>query len=536
MDYGATSPARRVPREEESSRRFKEDAARLMRWRANAAKLSWVLPALVLVVYGSGVGQSGLSRAGAAPSGAADLRQARGFLPPWGSDNDDVDDGPGASGAADDDDESDAIGEGVDDGAGPSDDYVAGMDDKVDREWIVYKTATAVTSGSGEEIFDFVTRYLCPSQGAPTDLGCGALKVGCVVRSTTGTVQLHWVDAAALDHHSGPMKVEGWESYFKTLNANMTKFNSFMHNKQQLFVDDLSAYQKLLDESAVAYMRRISYDVAGVKIAHLSVEVAARVVELVGPFDSLSSSEGFEPWRANECPQAHVLRSSAANYSGWADYELQDDISKMWQDKTGRVVPIIAGVAAASHDPVEHGQLVAQLYNFTGARFEVIEDTDDCAVTTITFPGVDGFEFKYVDNKIGHVGEHSLSDYDEYVEAVHQEYLLERRADDASSNWFDWDHWLDQHIGVEIDYVDGECETVNHDIRKVLFENQIPVGERRAFERFSDGTRNYSSHYYTGYKGSLAWEFHVQCSADNQAPDVCGCNNENNNILFLKHL
>ena len=31
-----------------------------MRWRANTMKLSWVLPALVLVVYGSGVGQSGL--------------------------------------------------------------------------------------------------------------------------------------------------------------------------------------------------------------------------------------------------------------------------------------------------------------------------------------------------------------------------------------------------------------------------------------------------------------------------------------------
>merc|ERR1719453_77702 len=105
MDYGATSPARRVPREEESSRRFKADAA----------KLSWVLPALVLVVYGSGVGQAGLSTAGAGAgaaggAGAADLRQARGFLPPWGSDNDDVDDGPGAGGGGDDDDESDAIG------------------------------------------------------------------------------------------------------------------------------------------------------------------------------------------------------------------------------------------------------------------------------------------------------------------------------------------------------------------------------------------------------------------------------------------
>ena len=84
------------------------------------------------------------------------------------------------------------------------------------------------------------------------------------------------------------------------------------------------------------------------------------------------------------------------------------------------------GRRGREHDPVEHGQLVARLYNFAGARFEVIEDTDDCAVTTITFPGVDGFEFKYVDNKIGHVGEHSLADYDECVEAAREQSNLSR--------------------------------------------------------------------------------------------------------------
>jgi hypothetical protein len=58
--FGGEEGAVREPREAESIRQFKANAARLMRWRANTMKLSWVLPALVLVVYGSGVGQSGL--------------------------------------------------------------------------------------------------------------------------------------------------------------------------------------------------------------------------------------------------------------------------------------------------------------------------------------------------------------------------------------------------------------------------------------------------------------------------------------------
>ena len=84
--FGGEEGAVREPREAESIRQFKANAARLMRWRANTVKLSWVLPALVLVVYGSGVGQAGLSTAGAAggAAGSTDLRQARGFLPPRG--------------------------------------------------------------------------------------------------------------------------------------------------------------------------------------------------------------------------------------------------------------------------------------------------------------------------------------------------------------------------------------------------------------------------------------------------------------------
>ena len=51
---------------------------------------------------------------------------------------------------------------------------------------------------------------------------------------TTGTAQLHWVDSAALDHHAGDMGVQGWEDYFVTLNGNLSTFNAFMHNANQV--------------------------------------------------------------------------------------------------------------------------------------------------------------------------------------------------------------------------------------------------------------------------------------------------------------
>ena len=76
----------------------------------------------------------------------------------------------------------------------------------LNRNWEVYKHATAVTMGSAHDTFNFVTKYICPSMGDPTDLGCGGLKVGCTVKCascTTETMQLHWVESAALDHHSG---------------------------------------------------------------------------------------------------------------------------------------------------------------------------------------------------------------------------------------------------------------------------------------------------------------------------------------------
>ena len=78
------------------------------------------------------------------------------------------------------------------------------------------------------------------------------------------------------------------------------------------------------------------------------------------------------------------------------------------------------------------------------------------------------------------------------------------------------------------------CETMDRAVRRTLHARAIPVGERVAYELLSNMMAdNYTAHYYTGYKGTLAWEMNLQCASDTSAPDVCACIADNNDKKFL---
>ena len=126
-------------------------------------------------------------------------------------------------------------------------------------------------------------------------------------------------------------------------------------------------------------------------------------------------------------------------------------------------------------------------------------------------------------NKLAPVGEHTLADYDAYVEAVHAQY--------ARDDWFGWDHWLDQHVGLKYTETGNPCWDTSSTARSVMEGTGMPVAERRDFEETTDGFEGNTTHYYTGYKGTLAWEFNLQCS-DTSAPNVCTCDPDNNNKLY----
>ena len=357
--------------------------------------------------------------------------------------------------------------------------------------------------------------------------------------------------------------------------------------RSRSYVDDLSTFQHALDEGGVPYFRRTSFfaddadDGDATEAAHLGVQVAGRLVELVGPFDSLADADGFVPWKEHECPTAHALRFRASEYSEWASaVELYDDEVVAWGARDfGRETPLFAAAHATASDPEERAALFGALGNLTDAAVSVLESSAACTVVSITWPGqIDGFEMRYVDNRLAVHGTLSPRDYDTYVDRVHETYLAETDTE------FNWDHWLDQHLGLrynaaEYDVCAPMDDTVRHRLRGDAVGDgatgtpTVPLAKRRSLEYIDTGelncasraaraaaaprralepptvtrratlsphplaaraskTRADTTHYYTAFHGVLTWEFNVQCAEDAHAPDVCACVADNNDETF----
>ncbi|KAH8072463.1 hypothetical protein JL721_3740 [Aureococcus anophagefferens] len=158
-------------------------------------------------------------------------------------------------------------------------------------EWRVGKVAHAIHANSGGQIQEFLSAYVCSEAGdCASDLGCGALRAMCSVR-------VPWEGA-----------VDFWERYFEKQHT--SDFDVWMHSKIQLFASNLSAFVGPLAD--LPTFERVSEDPDGARVAHVGVSVAGRVVEFVGPADSLGESWTAPAWAEAECPAAHALVSSLA--------------------------------------------------------------------------------------------------------------------------------------------------------------------------------------------------------------------------------
>jgi hypothetical protein len=69
----------------------------------------------------------------------------------------------------------------------------------------------------------------------------------------------------------------------------------------------------------------------------------------------------------------------------------------------------------------------------------VTTEYDSCTVTTIDFPTMPDLRVKYVENSVATTGNYTVEFYEKYVEAL---------GDALGEDGADWDHFLDQHIGV----------------------------------------------------------------------------------------
>lgn len=119
-------------------------------------------------------------------------------------------------------------------------------------------------------------------------------------------------------------------------------------------------------------------------------------------------------------------------------------------------------------------------------------------------------------------------DYESYVSRVHLKYLSRPHDEDETSKWRNWDHWLDQHVGIKWYENDPTelCYDKNQDITRMLLENHITCG-KRAVDHDGD-------HFYTGaLDSSMALEYNTECNNDAYTAEtnVCTCNRENSNEL-----
>lgn len=117
-------------------------------------------------------------------------------------------------------------------------------------DWRLAKYTLNVHSGTGGDIQAFIGEHLCRSKTVcASDLGCGNFRSWCYVSMPFTSLEfgghlgeLHFVDAPTLndvEEVGGGPGMDYWVLYFEDLNDDFSTFNAFMHNKLQLYTEDL---------------------------------------------------------------------------------------------------------------------------------------------------------------------------------------------------------------------------------------------------------------------------------------------------------
>lgn len=88
-----------------------------------------------------------------------------------------------------------------------------------------------------------------------------------------------------------------------------------------------------------------------------------------------------------------------------------------------------------------------------------------------------------------------------------------------------------QHIGLK--YVGERASDIAATLNSVLSSRGLPVGQRTT----ADYGKKKAVHWYTGYGGSMTWEYWVSGCASysvNNEADVCACLPANNDIMYYE--
>ena len=451
-------------------------------------------------------------------------------------------------------------------------------------EWYVYKIAAPIRPGRGFAVADFVDKYLCPKESTyPMSLGCDATRTGGFYKVPWDNAgdfdnQLHFVDG---DKFDGVAVAASWTTRALELAFNTTDvadvsgsevyrgeavhFSAFMHSKVQLFVPDLAPFAARLDKGGVAYLKRTSSlrSVAAIDdddaavgttaIAHLGVPLEGRIIELVGPLSSLpdAAQADYAAWddSAGECAACHALAGgayedyvdyyeAAADTATWDDDEANDDGDEAAAD--ARSQPMLVGihVSRSADEPASHdAALWRHLETFTGAAVAHSSHGADgaCGVASVSWGSMPLLRVKYVRNGAAR-GADELAAFDAAVAETHAKYLACSPEDgggatngtcaDGPPAWARWDNFLDTHIGMMSNSFmdDDACAGKDAGMRRVLEGDSVRVAMRNAG----------GVHFYSGYNGSMAWEYNLGMCQTEDLTNVCGCIGTNNEYEYMR--
>ena len=425
-------------------------------------------------------------------------------------------------------------------------------------EWYIYKVTAPIRPGRDLAVQRFLNRYVAPqSFDWPTSIGCNNTHVSASYKvnfTNDGMAnnQLHFVNgpklhgsetaaswiAAILDVTLGSAEGRGpGNPAYSSTNAS---FNAFMHNKVQMYAPDVSGFEKALRRDEVATIRRsseISVDGSDetTQLAHLLIPMEGRGYEIVGPLASLdaASRDAFTPWVDSECAASSSFSESLAslderyraseNTTVWYD---TDDRAKL----DGRPQPMLTQIHVAKAASADTRPALSHLGDFTTATVETRSLSSDCSVSSATWATMPGVVVKYVQNSHADLpAKELLEDYEAAVRATHDAYFS---SDDNSIDAFPaeagWDAFLDQHVGLMTNSLSDVGETGG---MAVMAEALRGAG-------VAYGARNESGgiHYYSGYGGTMAWEYNLGFLSDtsHEFGDICACVPENNKDVFMR--
>jgi hypothetical protein len=384
-----------------------------------------------------------------------------------------------------------------------------------DISYLVYKFTTSVSNGTSTSVRSYSESYL-----AYTD---DEISLGCTTKKSVAYLlndfAIHWVDSIIYPI-SGKTITELAE-YIKSLSMGTESFNSYMHNKLQMYTSDLQPLYDILsssDDVLTAFYRlsTTSNATRSYNLAHISILIpdTLTIYEVLGPSDSLDDEtlSAFTAWSDDECPIAHELPYSLDYYDDRYQlaYESQSTSLADWTTSSGLSSAIKVQVTIPTQSIDYINSTIQFVHEITNGTVTFGSSSDGmCNILSIQ---IGDMTVKYVANDaISSDLEYTIADWEADVEESHEEFV-------ADSN--DWDRYLDSHIGVMF----GTADTCTSN-----FERVVDVVERYGNSEWQYSIRaghirgnNYSTHIYVGTPGLRSWEFHLNdCVYD--YPHICGC-------------